>query len=129
MGPVKATWSIVASVVAHVGVLTGIGYVAYQSLAARERREAEQKTVAPPMQVIGIELPAVAEGTLIADRDEVPEGETPTKFGGATVARVDTGVPGKGGDATGERATNLEAADEPLKLSPDLLSRLDRDQI
>jgi TonB family protein len=129
MGPVKATWSIVASVVAHVGVLLGVGYIAYHSLAAREKREAELRTVAPPMQVIAIELPAVAEGTLIADRDEVPEGAEPTKFGGATIARVDTGVPGKGGDATGQRATNLEAADEPLKLSPDLLSRLDRDQI
>jgi len=127
-GPVKATWSIVASVVAHVGILTGIGVIAYHSLHAREKREAESKTN-PPMEVIAIELPAVAEGTLIADRDEIVEGTPPTKFGGSAVARVDTGVPGKGGEATGERATNLEAADEPLKLSPDLLSRLDRDQI
>ncbi len=128
-GSVKATWSIVGSIVAHITVLTGVGYIAYHSLHARERREAELQAKAPPVQVIAIELPSMAEGTLTADRDEVVEGAPPDKFGGAAIARVDTGVAGKGGDATGQRATNLEAVDEPLKLSPDLLSRLDRDQI
>ena len=77
IGPAKATWSIVASIVAHVGVLTGIGYLAYQSLHAREKRDAELAAKAPPQQVIAIELPSMAEGTLTADRDEVVEGAPP----------------------------------------------------
>lgn len=125
----KATWSIIGSLVVHVAFVGGVGWIAYRSLAAREAREAELRALAPPPAVIAVELPSMAEGSLIADRDVVPEGTTPSTYGGATIARVDTGSPGSGGDATGERATNLAAMNDQLRLETDLLSRLDRDQV
>ncbi len=129
LGPAKATWPLVGSLVAHVVILGGMGFVAYRSLAAKEAREAERRNAEGPAAVIAIELPGVAEGTLIADREVVPEGTTPSTYGGATIARIDTGAPGSGGDATGQRATNLAAMNDSMKLDTDLLSRLDRDQV
>ncbi|MBX3262786.1 MAG: hypothetical protein KF782_24115 [Labilithrix sp.] len=127
--PAKATWSIVGSLVAHVIAVGGVGWGAYRSLAAKEAREAERRAVEAPTAVIAIELPGVSEGTLIADREVVPEGTAPSVYGGATVARVDTGSPGAGGDAAGARATNLAAMNDAMKLDPDPTSRLDRDQV
>jgi TonB family protein len=123
------TWSLALSVVAHVALLGGAGFVAFRSLAAREAREREVVNVAPPADVITIELPTVAEGTLLADKEDVPEGTKPTAYGGATIARVDTGTQGAGGDTMGARATNLAAYAEDLSLNPDLLSHLERDQV
>jgi TonB family protein len=119
----------VLSVVAHFALIGGAGFLAFRSLAEREARERETVPVAPPVDAIAIELPTVAEGTLLADKEDVPEGTTPTTYGGATVARVDTGAPGAGGDALGARATNLAAYAEDLSLNPDLLSHLERDQV
>jgi hypothetical protein len=127
LGPAKAGWSLACSLVAHVSVLLGVGWVAYRSLAAREAREAQSRT-APPDEVVSIELPRFSEGTLLADREEIVEGTAPQAYGGATVARVDDGRAGQGGMLTGARATNLAAVDEGLSLEPDLLSRLDRAQ-
>jgi TonB family protein len=127
IGPAKVGWPLVASLVAHVGLLSVAGVVAYHFAHGRERREAESRT-APPNQVVAIELPTFSEGTLLADRDVVPEGTPPSTHGGATIARVDTGTLGRGGDSTGKKAINLAAIDEDLSLSPDPTSRLDRDQ-
>ncbi len=129
LGPAKATWSIVGSLVAHIAVVGGVGVVAYHSLAAKEAREAERRRAEGPHSVIAIELPGVAEGTLTADRDVIPEGTQPSAYGGATIARIDTGSPGAGGHVTGQRATNLAAMNDDMKLDTDLLSRLDRDQV
>jgi TonB family protein len=129
LGPGTATWALVGSVIAHLAVVGGAGFIAYRSLAHKEAREALRKAAEPPPMVYALELPSMSEGTLLADRDVVPEGTTPTAFGGATVARVDTGSPGKGGDPSGARATNLAAMDDHMRLDTDLLSRLDRDQI
>lgn len=128
LAPAKVTWSLAGSLVAHVLLLGGVGWIALRSLSAEEARDAEDRAALAP-EVIAIELPGVAEGTLAADRDVVPEGEEPSRFGGATVARVDTGSPGAGGDATGARATNLAAMDDRMRLDMDPLSRLDRDQV
>src|SRR5215213_9575093 len=95
------TWSLALSVVAHVALLGVAGVVAFRSIAEREAREHDSIPVAPPLDAITIELPTVAEGTLLADKEDVPEGTKPTAYGGATVARVDTGTPGAGGQATG----------------------------
>jgi TonB family protein len=127
LAPTKAGWSLVASLMAHVSILSVAGLIAYHFTHERERREAESRT-APPNVVIAIELPTFAEGTLLADREVVPEGSVPVAHGGATTARVDTGNLGRGGQNTGKRAINLAALDEDLSLSPDLTSRLDRDQ-
>ncbi|MBX3222378.1 MAG: TonB family protein [Labilithrix sp.] len=128
-GPAKASWSIVGSLVAHLIAVGGVGWIAYRSLAAKEAREAERRAVEAPTAVIAIELPGVAEGTLVADRDVIPEGTAPSVYGGATVARLDTGSPGSGGDVAGARATNLAAMNDEMKLDPDPTSRLDRDQV
>jgi TonB family protein len=120
-------WPLVASLVAHVGLLSIAGVVAYHLAQGRERREAEGGT-APPSAVVAIELPTFSEGMLLAERDVVPEGTPPTAHGGATIARVDTGTLGRGGDAMGKKAINLAAIDEDQTLSPDPTSRLDRDQ-
>lgn len=127
IGPAKVGWPLAASLVAHVGVLSVAGVVAYHFAHARERRDAESRT-APPTAVVAIELPTFSEGALFADREAVPEGTKPDAHGGASVARVDTGTNGRGGQDTGARAVNLAAIDEDLRLSPDLTSRLDRDQ-
>ncbi|GAC1554042.1 MAG: hypothetical protein NVS3B10_15550 [Polyangiales bacterium] len=111
----------------HVSLLSVAGIVAYQLSQSRERRALESRT-APPTEVIAIELPMFEEGTLLADREAIPEGTRPSAHGGATIARVDTGTIGKGGQAMGARAINLAALDEDLSLSPDPTSRLDRDQ-
>lgn len=123
------TWSLALSVVAHVALLGGVGIAAYRSLADREAREHKPVPVAPPLDAIALELPTVTEGTLLADKEDVPEGTTPTTYGGAAVARVDTGTRGAGGDTTGARATNLAAYAEDLSLNVDLLSHLEREQV
>jgi len=108
-------------------MLSAVGVVAWQLTRAREAREAESRTLASG-GAVAIELPVFDEGTLLADRDRVPEGTPPEAHGGSTVARIDTGSPGRGGETAGPRAVNLAAIDDAMKLSPDLLSHLDRDQ-
>lgn len=125
----KATWSIVASLVAHIFLVGGVGIVAFRSLAAKEARESERRDVEAGSGVIAIELSGAAEGTQVADREVIPEGTAPSRCGGAAVARIDTGSPGSGGDVTGQRATNLAAMNDDMKLDMDLLNRLDRDQV
>ena len=127
LAPTKAGWSLIASLMAHVSILSIAGVVAYHLTQQRERREASSRTAAPSL-VFAIELPTFAEDTLLADHDAVPEGTVPQAHGGGMVARVDTGNLGRGGQNTGKRAVNLAAIDEDLSLSPDLRSRLERDQ-
>lgn len=122
----RAVWPLVVSVLAHGTALSAVAAVAY-GLAARDAREANGQT-APPSEVIAVELPVFDEGTLRSDHDPIPEGARPSARGGARVARVDTGARGRGGQATGAPAINLADADEAMRLSPDLVSRLDRDQ-
>ena len=127
MGPAKVGWPLVASFVAHVSLLSIAGIAAYHLTQARERREAESRTAAPS-GALAIELPTFTEGLLLSDHDEVREGTIPSAHGGATIARVDTATLGRGGQATGARATNLASMDEDLNLNPDLASHLDRNQ-
>ena len=77
---------------AHLAIVGGVGWIAYRSLAGKEAREAARTAVEPPAAVIAIELPTVSDGSLVSDREAVPEGTAPSAFGGATVARIDTGV-------------------------------------
>jgi TonB family protein len=127
LAPAKAGWPLVVSLGAHVALLSAAGWLAYRSLAAREARSMAARTEATV--VVALELPSVSDGVLLDDRDEIVQGAAPSAHGGATVARVDTGTPGRGGAATGAPAVNLAADDDGLVLSPDLLSRLDREQM
>ena len=84
----------------------------------------------PPDPVVAIDLPTFAEGTLLADRTPDPNGAAILTTGGTTIARVDTGHAGRGGSvAVDKPALHMSDVDERLRLSPDLLSRLDRDQV
>jgi TonB family protein len=129
-GESKATWSLVASAVAHLVILGGVGFVAYRSLGEKERLPAEVPASAGSLSGdIPIDLPMMTAGDTTADSQPVPEGEVPSTFGGAAVARIDNGAAGSGGDVTGARATNLAALDDGMKRDVDLVSRLDRDQV
>ena len=127
MVPRSTLVSLSASVLAHVVGISVVAAVAVWSLAQKEKHFAESKTL-PPDEIIAIDLPVVSDGTLRADREEVPQGEQPSAYGGSHVARVDDGHAGRGGDPTGARATNLAPYDDGMRLDPDLTSRLDRDQ-
>ncbi len=129
LGPAKAGWSLACSVVAHVAVLGAVGWIAYRSLSAREAREARLAQTTPPEEVVSIELPRFSDGALVADREDVPEGAPPDSMGGATVARVDEGAAGRGGSASGARATNLAAMDDSVNLYPDEWTGVERDQL
>ena len=84
-----------------------------------------------PVASLGaLELPLVGEGTLLEDLPVDPTGDPPRVSGGATIARLDTGAPGHGGDMrVPVPALNLADDNDRMRLSPDLLSRLDRDQL
>lgn len=79
---------------------------------------------------IAVDLPVVGEGIRLDDRPPDPTGDPPRVSGGDTVARLDMGTSGHGGDPTVESpALNLADRNERMRLSPDLVSRLDRDQL
>lgn len=127
-GPAKATWPLAGSLALHAALAGALGWVAYRSMAEGPP-PAQAHHAAPSPGLFAIDLPAMGDGSLVADREAAPEGEAPARFGGAAIARIDTGSPGAGGDATGARATNLAAIDDRMDRSMDLLSRLDRDQV
>ena len=78
---------------------------------------------------VTIDLPASGDGLVAEERPPDLAGEVPKPSGGESVARLDTGVPGHGGDGRAEPALNLADRDERMRLSPDMVSRLDRDQL
>jgi len=79
---------------------------------------------------ITVDLPTVGDGVLLEDRPVDPKGQSPRASGGATVAHLDTGRAGHGGDLQVPLpALNLADGNERMRLSPDPSSRLDRDQL
>ncbi len=122
-------WIWGASILVHVGVAAVVTVLAHRTLAAREAEEEAQKQ-ALSQEPIPIDLPPAALGNVASDAIEDRRGDTPIVTGGASVARLDTGNVGRGGDSTAAvQATNLSDRDERLHLSPDAVSHLDRDQI
>jgi TonB family protein len=123
--PAGLTWA--ASIVLHGVFVAGIGWLAFHTLEER----AKTVLVSPPPSelAIEIELPVLSEGALLADVEKDPVGEPPRPMGGTTVPRIDTGAAGHGGNGkTKTPAIHLDDRDEDVRLSPDLLTRLDRDQ-
>ncbi len=124
-------WTWVASLALHGVIVGGGGWIAFQTLNAKKvdpQRPAEPEYTTA---VIVIDLPTVvADGPPSAERPVDPTGIVPDPHGGQAVARIDTGVAGTGGDTSAaQQAINLSDGDEMLRLSPDLVSRLDRDQL
>jgi hypothetical protein len=119
----------VLSVVVHVGLAASVVSVALRPW--RSETSAAAPRTAPRGEDVPIEviLPVSVEGDVLSEALVDPKGVAPHASGGDTVARVDDGRRGRGGDETASlRATNLADRDEQLRLSPDLRSRLDRDQ-
>jgi TonB family protein len=124
-------WTWVASIAVHAGFFGGGAWVAYRTLAAQKSEPLRPVEPDVTLASIVVELPTVlADGPPSDERAPDPVGIVPDPHGGNAVARVDDGASGTGGDATAsQQAINLSDADERLRLSPDLVSRLDRDQL
>jgi TonB family protein len=79
---------------------------------------------------IAIEPPAMGDGVATAEELPEPDGVPPQITAGDVTPRPDTGASGRGGEtASRAAAINLADADDRLRLSPELLSRVDRDQV
>ena len=123
--------TLVASIGLHVVLGAGLFWLALRSLAAQPHEpDVEAPAAEPsPQSTIAVELPLVGDGVLLEERPVDPTGEPPAPSGGATVARLDTGAQGRGGDErSAQPAINLADGNEQARLSPDLVNRLDRDQ-
>jgi len=122
--------TIAASVALH-GVLTlGLSWVAYHSMRADAPADQERLVLPAASTPIVLDLPVVGEGLSLEERPADSFGAPPPPPSGDAVAHPDTERAGRGGESSvKERALNLAEEDEHMRLSPDLLSRLDRDQI
>jgi hypothetical protein len=119
-------WTWAASIALHVVAISAIGWLALHPAA-------KTATTEPPHAggegTIPIDLPGVAEGTLLADRRPDPTGDPPQPRSGSSEAQLDQSKIGRGGEPTTiARPTNLSDRDELVHLTPDLLDRLDHDQ-
>jgi len=118
-------WTWAASIALHVAAIGAFGWLALHPAAhasATLPRANGEGTIA-------IDLPGVAEGTLLADRRPDPTGDPPEPKAGSSRAQLDQSNVGRGGEPTTiARPTNLSDRDERVHLTPDLLDRLDRDQ-
>ena len=125
---VSVYWTWAASVAFHAALVGGVGWFAYYHLHANPP-PVETPATMNGASSVAMELPGFAEGLLIVEREPDPTGDPPHPTGGAESARVDTHTTGHGGDRTVDMpATHLADRDEQMRLSPDLISRLDRDQ-
>ncbi len=126
----RAGWTWAASLALHVAAVVVGGEWALRSLA----RDARVPGAGRAERLVAIELPAMMESSVVAvavsEAMRDPVGATPRVSGGPTIARVDTGRDGRGGDRTVDRtATHLSEIDERLKFSSGTLNRLDREQV
>ena len=123
-------FAIAASVVVHAALTALLSSVAYRTLAAEPT---EASRVLPGSAARGatpVELPMAGAALFVDEQAVESTDELPRVTAGEEVARVDTGVAGHGGDVSErERALNLADEDERMRVSPDLLNRLDRDQL
>jgi TonB family protein len=122
-------WSWLASVAAHAAVIGGIGLLTYYHLHHRDPEATVASGRTASVAGGAIDLPGFTDGTILVEREPDPTGDPPHPAGGATTPRLDTQTVGRGGDETVQKqALHLSDKDDHLRLSPDLVSRLDRDQ-
>ena len=126
----RGAWTWVLSLGVHVVAVVIGGEWALRSMAedaANRASRVEERTVS-------VELPTMMESSVVPSRAKEstrdPVGEVPHVSGGPTIARVDTGRDGRGGERTvAKAATHLSDVDERMRLLPGTLNRLDRDQV
>ncbi len=122
--------TIVASVAVHAALTAALSFVAYRTLAAEPVEAGSAPAASASGSLVPIDLPTAGAGTWVDEPPLDSTGEPPHVTAGEEVARVDTGVPGHGGEVRErDRALNLADEDERMRVSPDLLDRLDRDQL
>jgi TonB family protein len=120
-------WTWLASVLMHASIAILGGWIALRSVD--QHKGGVERSPPRDDAPIAIDLPIVAEGTLLAARPPDIQGIPPVRSGGDTVARLDTGTSGRGGDvAVDAPAIHLSDRDERMRLATELLSRLDRDE-
>ena len=130
-GRVASAW--VMSIVGHL-VATGLGGLLVASSLGRQPAPVTPPPAMPSPSgddTVEIQLPTVVDGSLVGnvpppelDPQALPRG------GGDGAPRLDTGRRGRGGEETAKApAENLADRDDDLRLSPEVMSRLDRDQI
>ncbi len=126
----RSGWTWAVSLAVHVALIAVCGGWVFRSLTAG----AVRSEVVRGDRLVGVDLPVMTESSVHSEggaealRD--PVGAVMRVSGGPTIARVDTGRSGRGGDLTVDRpATNLSEVDERLRLSRGTPNRLDRDQV
>ena len=121
--------TIAVSVGVHAALTAVLSLLAYRTLA----RPPPQEAAAPSSAgtgLLSIELPVAGTAALADEPIIDPIGDPPRITAGQDVAHLDTGAAGRGGaSSVREPALNLDDADERMRLSPDPIDRLDRDQL
>ncbi len=122
--------TIAVSVGVHAALTAVLSLIAYRTIAAQP---AQAPVAAPSLGATGavsVELPAAGPGALADEQPIDTTGDPPRITAGQDVARLDTNTAGRGGTSSvREPALNLADSDERMRLSPDLMDRLDRDQL
>jgi TonB family protein len=122
--------TLAASVAVHGALTFGLGWAAYHSVRADAPIDQDRPVLPAASTPIVLDLPVVGEGLSLEERQADSVGAPPPPPSGDAVAHPDTEHSGRGGESSvKERALNLAEENEHMRLSPDLLSRLDRDQI
>ena len=124
--------TIIASVGFHAVLGVAISWLAFRSITANSFADARQPNAAEPPAgaPVALDLPSIGEGILVDEEPIDPAGDPPRVSGGDAVPHLDTGAPGHGGDTHATAAAlNLADQDAKMRLSPDPLSHLDRDQL
>ena len=119
--------TIAASVVVHAALTAVLSTVAYRTLGPQPPEPAPSSAATG---MVSVELPAAGGGAFADEQIIDPTGDPPRVNAGQEVARLDTGAAGRGGTASvRDPALNLADTDEHMRLSPDPIDRLDRDQL
>jgi len=120
------------SLALHAALVGGAFWIALRSL---NRDRAIEEVASPASSTsstipVWLELPVVSDGVQIEPAPVDRTGDPPRVAGGSTEAHLDQASPGAGGDpGVTVPALNLADIDEHMRLSPDLINHLDRDQL
>jgi TonB family protein len=131
-GRVASAWLF--SIVGHAAAL-GLGGLLVAATLGRKPAGLPLAVNPPPARdlvAVDIELPTVIDGSKLLDPPPPPvlPSETLARGGGEAMPRLDSGRKGRGGaDTSPTPAMNLADRDDDMLLSPEVMSRLDRNQI
>jgi TonB family protein len=122
--------TIAASVTVHAGLTALLSTGAGRAPGAEPAASSIASVASPePVASDALDVPSVAASSAEVLVEDL-EGDLPRVTAGDPVAHVDHFGPGHGGDVTAsEPALNLADERDRMRLSPDTLSRLDRDQL